>query len=397
MPVSAESSSWSSVQKFLEASDTETVDHFQRTKWHELCRTASGITGELECIALDQVASGLNNIVRVLQFSDQTRWAARVHIRRKSSSFDSSIKLEAEVATMRLIKDHSDLPVPRVFAYEADENNPIGVAFMLMELLPGIVGIDANGGYEVHRGVVPREYRPNFYSSVAKYHVHLTSLRLPKIGTIIRDHEGEYESGPIPGIGGPFDTATEFFEAWADTVKFRWNRERITQSMQRAPISTEQMITIIENFPSQIKAMASRLSLCNEGPFPLDHDDFLHSNIMVDEKSFDVTGIIDWEGACTIPWELIAFREFLSAMPASFDLPDKYDQNGYPLDEKSRERWREREEYIEMVRSAELQDHLLSDCLRSKRSQAISYVYGAYTGTGKMGLYDQVLEELERI
>ncbi|KAJ5740553.1 hypothetical protein N7493_000425 [Penicillium malachiteum] len=88
--------------------------------------------------------------------------------------------------------------------------------------------MDANGGYEVHRGVIPREYRPNFYSSVAKYHVclpqnvqveillvwaelvQLTSLRLPKIGTIIQNHEGEYESGPIPGIGGPFDTATKF-------------------------------------------------------------------------------------------------------------------------------------------------------------------------------------------
>lgn len=47
------------------------------------------------------------------------------------------------------------------------------------------------------------------------------------------------------------------------------------------------MIAIIDNFPSQVKAMASRLFLCNEGPFPLDHDDFLYSNIMVDENSFD--------------------------------------------------------------------------------------------------------------
>ncbi|KAJ5713875.1 uncharacterized protein N7483_011056 [Penicillium malachiteum] len=196
--MSAESSSWSSVQKFLENSDIQTVDYFQRTKWDELCRTASGPAGDLECIALDQVASGLNNIVRVLHFSDQTRWAARVHIRRKYSSFDSSINFEAEVGTMQFIKEHSDLPVPRLFAYEADENNPVGVAFMLIELLPGIVAMDPNGGYEVHRGMIPKEYRPNFYSFVAKYHVHLTSLRLPKIGTIIRNHEGGYESGPIP-------------------------------------------------------------------------------------------------------------------------------------------------------------------------------------------------------
>ncbi|KAJ5740554.1 hypothetical protein N7493_000426 [Penicillium malachiteum] len=124
--MSAESSSWSSVQKFLEKSDPQTVDYFQRTKWDERCRTASGLAGDMECIALDQVANGLNNIVRVLQFSDQTRWAARVHIRRNCSSFDSSIKLEAEVGTLQFIKEHSNLPVPRVFAYEADENNPMG-------------------------------------------------------------------------------------------------------------------------------------------------------------------------------------------------------------------------------------------------------------------------------
>ena len=39
--------------------------------------------------------------------------------------------------------------------------------------------------------------------------------------------------------------------------------------------------------------MASRLSVYKDGPFLLDHDDFLHSNIMVDESTFDVTGITD--------------------------------------------------------------------------------------------------------
>ncbi|MBE3046700.1 phosphotransferase [Candidatus Bathyarchaeota archaeon] len=49
--------------------------------------------------------------------------------------------------------------------------------------------------------------------------------------------------------------------------------------------------------------------------------DFLHSNIIVDEESSAVTGIIDWEGAYTVPWELVAFPEFLQAMPPTFDLP----------------------------------------------------------------------------
>lgn len=165
--------------------------------------------------------------------------------------------------------------------------------------------------------------------------------------------------------------------------------------MQRGPVPAEEMISIINKFPSQIKAMSSRLSTSNIGPFPLCHDDFLHSNIMVDENSFDVTGIIDWEGACTVPWELIAFPEFIQAMPASFDLPRNYDSEGQPLDEEVRETWREREEYIEMVRAAEVEDHLLSTCLSSSRSQALAYAYGAFTSIGKLGFYDRVIKELE--
>ena len=224
----------------------------------------------------------------------------------------------------------------------------------------------------------------------------MTSLRLPKIGTVVRTQEGGYESGPLPGIGGPFDTAAAFFEAWADKVKFKWHEETIRRMMQRGPIPAEQMIAIIGQFPSQIKAMASRLSANNEGPFPLCHDDFLHSNILVDESNFTVTGIIDWKGACTVPWELIAFPEFLQAMPVSFDLPQKYDRDGQPLDEELKQMWRERREYVEMVKSAERGDNLLSTCLGSKRSQALAYTYGAFTSIGKLGFYDRVVEELEK-
>jgi hypothetical protein len=72
---------------------------------------------------------------------------------------------------------------------------------------------------------------------------------------------GGYESGPLPGIGGPFDTAAAFFEAWADNVKFKWDNETIGRMMQRGPpVLAERMIAIINQFPSQIKAMASRLS-----------------------------------------------------------------------------------------------------------------------------------------
>ncbi|KAK4042138.1 hypothetical protein C8A01DRAFT_44791 [Parachaetomium inaequale] len=338
---------------------------FRRTQWDQQCLIASDANRHLECVALDQVTSGLNNLVRLLEFSDKSRWAARVPIKTTSSLQAGAAELGAEVATTQFIKEHSDLAVPRVFAYALDENNPAAVAYMLIEVLPGIIAMDALGGYKVNRGVIPTQYRRRFYRLVAICHVHdfLTTL---KIGTI------------------------------ANQVKFKWDNETIGRMMQRGPIPAERMIAIIDQFPSQIKAMASRLSTSNNGPTPLCHDDFLHSNIMVDEDSFDVTGIIDWEGACTVPWELIAFPEFLQAMPASFDLSQSYDRDGQLLDEEVRQTWRERREYIEMVKSAEPEDRLLSTCLSSNRSQALAYTYGAFTSIGKLGFYDRVVKEVER-
>jgi aminoglycoside phosphotransferase (APT) family kinase protein len=80
-------------------------------------------------------------------------------------------KLRNEIDAMRLIGDRTRVPVPRVFGYEVDSNNPIGVAFILMEFLPGNVAIDANGGYATNKGQIPHEHRPSFYNSVAQIQV----------------------------------------------------------------------------------------------------------------------------------------------------------------------------------------------------------------------------------
>ncbi|KAL0941928.1 uncharacterized protein CTRU02_204691 [Colletotrichum truncatum] len=393
--MATDSASWTTVQEFLQNNDQQTISCFNQVNWDQLCRIASGANCSLECVALDQVANGLNNIVRQLEFSDKTRWAARIPIIRGPLYNSFWTNLQNEIATMQFIQEASSLRVPRIFAYDTEVNNAAKSAFMLIEILPGIVAMDALGGHKLHRGVIPVEYRKPFYRSVAECHVQMTSLRLPKIGTVIRRDDGVFESGPIPGIGGPFDTATAFFEAWADKVKFKLDKETITKMMERGPITAEETLQIIDEFPSQIKDMAKHLPFRNEGPFPLCHDDFLHSNIMVDEASFIVTGIIDWEGACTVPWGLIAYPEFLQVMPPSFGLPQDYDQDGQPLDEFVKEMWRERKDYVEMVKRVEGEDSLLSNSLSNNLNQALAYSYGAYDN-GKLGFYDRVAMELKK-
>ncbi|KDN67109.1 hypothetical protein CSUB01_01752 [Colletotrichum sublineola] len=262
------STSWTSVQGFLQNSDQQAIACFNQVNWDQLCRIASDANRGLECVTLDQITSGLYNVIRQLQFSDKTRWAARIPILRSESSCSYENNLQNEIATMQFIQENSSLRVPRVFVYNADMNKAVNAAFMLMEILPGMVAMDALGGHKVHGGVIPVEYRKTFYRSVAECHVQMASLRLPNIGAVTRREDGGYEPGPIPGIGGPFDTAAAFFEAWTDKVKFKLDKETIAQMMQRGPVSAEEMVRITDEFPSQIKSMTNLLPFRNEGLFP---------------------------------------------------------------------------------------------------------------------------------
>ncbi|KAI0880715.1 kinase-like domain-containing protein [Annulohypoxylon maeteangense] len=372
----------------LKAHINPVQDTIQRVDWDNICRLASSLNNGLPCVFLDKTTNGLNNLVRLLQFSDQTRWIARISLRKSTGDLS---KLRSEVDTMQLIKERSDLPVPRLFAYEVDEKNPIGAPFILMEFLPGNTAMDSAGGYDVHRGRIPSAYRQGFYRSVAKCHVQMTALRFPKIGTIFKREDGEYDIGPFPDIGGPFDTATSFFEAWAEHTKFPLGKDKILLGMRGGP--ADQVLTAIKEFPSRIKGMASRLSHNDHGPFPLSHADFFHSNIVVD-KDFEVLGIIDWEGAHTLPLELITFPEFLNAMPTSFDLPENYDEDGQPVDEEGKERWKSRNNYAEMVKLAEDEDNVLSTCLSNEKGLALAYSLTSYQN-GKLGFYDKVTDELD--
>ncbi|KAI1318087.1 kinase-like domain-containing protein [Xylariaceae sp. FL0255] len=358
----------------------------QSIDWGKLCHLASGLHNGLPCVPLDKITNGLHNLVRLLQFSDQTQWIARINLHRSAAG---TAKLRSEIDVMQLIQDRSDLPVPQIFAYELDENNSIGVPFILMEFLPGNTAMDAAGGYEVHKGLIPLAYRRTFYRSVAECHVQMTALRFPKIGTIVKRTNGGYDIGPFPDIGGPFHTATSFFEAWAAHASFPSTKDEILQMMKGGP--AEEVLTAIDEFPSRIRKMASRLSRNDHGPFPLCHADFLHSNIIVDEN-FKVLGIIDWEGACTLPLELVAFPSFLNAMPITFDSPGNYDKNKQPVDDEERQRWKDRNDYVQMVKSAENQDNVLSTCLSYENGLALAYSLMAYT-RGKLGFYHKVLDE----
>lgn len=230
----------------------------------------------------------------------------------------------------------------------------------------------------------------------------MTSLRLPQIGSVVRREDGGYEAGPIPGIGGPFDTAAAFFAAWADSCKFGSSEEFIAEALERSKAyvkdnpSFEEMMKIINEFPALLGDMAEHLPFPNEGPFPLFHTyELFQSSIMVDEGSFEMTAVLDWESAWACPWAVVGFPGSLDTMPPSFGCPEDWDQDGQPLTEQTKRKWREQREYIEMVKEAEGEDGFLSTALSNSLNQSLAYTFGRYNH-GKLGFYNKIAAELKK-
>lgn len=141
-----------------------------QTDWKELCAHASRLNHNQPCIALDKINAGLNHVVRLLYFENsRTYWVVRIpFVKDKAAGYST---LQAEVDTMYFLYEKKTIRVPRIFDYETTANNPVRVPFILMELLPGNVAMDAWGGWKARHGIIPPSYRSGFYQAVAKAQV----------------------------------------------------------------------------------------------------------------------------------------------------------------------------------------------------------------------------------
>lgn len=223
------------------------------------------------------------------------------------------------------------------------------------------------------------------------YQAEISRITFPRIGQVTRLCDGTYDVGPLEGLGGPFDTAAEYFEAWARHVEFPMGDDKIRACSGPA---ADEILQSIAEFPARIGKLASRLCARDAGPFPLIHPDFGHNNIIVDDE-YNVLGVIDWEGAQTVPWAAINFPLTLSAVPKAADAPWCYDADGQPKDPKSRERAADRVRYVAAVREAERKAGSptpLADCLGDPKVQDVAAAMHLFND-GKVGFFTKVLDQ----
>lgn len=134
-----------------------------------------GINGPITCQLSSEYNMGGLNLVRRLHFQDGTCWVARIQLHKPTP--ESTERLVQEVHTMAVVRERSAIPVPEVFAYEANCVNPVAVPFIIMEFIPGNTAMDSFGGYNEHKGKTPLQFKANFHIAIADIQVRIRHTR----------------------------------------------------------------------------------------------------------------------------------------------------------------------------------------------------------------------------
>ncbi|KAJ4383105.1 hypothetical protein N0V85_008510 [Neurospora sp. IMI 360204] len=142
----------------------------------------------------------------------------------------------------------------------------------------------------------------------------------------------------------------------------------------------DEVIAGISGLPGHLARLASDSNKYFRlpGPFPIRHPDLSLNNIIV-ASDFAVRGVIDWEGATTVPWELVD-------APTATGLPRDRDEAG---------RWAGHATCVDMMREAEADDagldHRLSDVLADPDLQDLAALMHPFA-LGKMGYYGRAMD-----
>lgn len=278
-----------------------------------LCRKELRIgTGELCAVSFH--AEGAFNKLYLAQ-TDQRRLLLRVSLPVHPRS-----KTRGEVATLRLLRRSTDVPVPEVIAFNDSPDNEIGFEWILMEMMPGV------SLYKRWR-ILTTFQKVALVQRMAELQTQISLHSLSGIGTLMASDKEKSSEKQQPGeLVARFFFWGQHFDYDIARGPFRSSYDWLKSYLEI--IVKDQVAAIKEAEDEEDKkdaeatlALANRLAVLLPKIFPslqcppertvLWHDDLSLSNILVDEEG-NITAIIDWECVSAIPlWAATKMPKFL--------------------------------------------------------------------------------------
>ncbi|KAH6886251.1 kinase-like domain-containing protein [Thelonectria olida] len=240
---------------------------------------------------------GSFNIVHIVEL-DTITLVIRVPVTGWGGEMTPAVKdaMDSQVATMRLVRNKTKIPVPEIYAYDTSAENKIGAPYICMSFIPGKT-VSEVWFEDPDSGTLTREeLRLRILTSLAQTMAKFSGLTFDKIGSIREDASGSTVIGPVLDYiqqkdetyhvtaSGPFDSTSAYLTATyvEDSVDDEFGRGA-------------RMVLDV--------AMAC-LPMDGSPPgFVLCAPDFNSQNIMADDEG-NITALIDWDFAQTMPRHL---------------------------------------------------------------------------------------------
>ncbi|KAI6028995.1 kinase-like domain-containing protein [Pisolithus marmoratus] len=317
---------------------------------HQLGAAVSSHFGQDRCDPKKLAEGGYHKVYEVLRKDGTSLGVVRV----AAPAFPKD-KLESEVATLKYLASQTQIPVPQVYAWNSDATNPVGAEYMIMQKVPGV---SANTIWDT----LSMDIKKRVVSQVAEYLKAMFALRFERAGALYLSSPSNDDVyvGPIVSVPfyrandgiirvpdaeralhtelsqyrGPFSNTSDYLRSFLHAELHIVSQYR---SIVLSELEEEDEETAASRLEIGERTLRKALELCTvypgnnqpggpistpTTPFSLQLDDFRLSNIMIDESSGDVTGLIDFEGTTIAPlWEC-------AVIPAWLQDPDDY-EGGY--------------------------------------------------------------------
>ncbi|KAG0633585.1 phosphotransferase enzyme family-domain-containing protein [Tuber brumale] len=290
------------------------------------------------------LTGGAFNKVYLITVSSNTIKDQKSYIFRATLPVEPFYKTASEVATLRLLRQCTSLPVPEVFAYDCTTENELGFEWIIMEKIPGVCLGEVWHDLSLERKTIVVERLGQFSKELRR------KCRFDAIGSLYQRAElseadlkvavatgnSDFVIGPIvnsfifagkrkPLIKrdrGPYRSDREYLLALMEVeledkkLLLKLTSNKRANGVQKAHSNDgdsesdeDDLAADVPEIEETIQQLQQILpSLFSNGmqtkEFVLRHHDLNRSNIMVDHTTLEITGIVDWECITTVPaWE----------------------------------------------------------------------------------------------
>jgi aminoglycoside phosphotransferase (APT) family kinase protein len=290
------------------------------------------------------LTGGAFNKIYLITVSSNTIKDQKSYIFRATLPVEPFYKTASEVATLRLLRQRTSLPVPEVFAYDCTTENELGFEWIIMEKVPGVCLREVWRDLSLERktivverlGQLSKELRGKCrFDAIGSLYQH-AELSEADLKVAVATDNNDFVIGPIVNSfifagkrkslikrdRGPYRSDREYLLALMKVeledkkLLLKLISDKRAAGVQKVHSNDEDSesdeddlaadVPEIEDTIRRLQGILTSLfsnDMQTKG-FVLRHHDLSHSNIMVDHTTLEITGIIDWECITTVPaWE----------------------------------------------------------------------------------------------